>query len=182
MKMRHQGLTLVELVVAIALFALLSVLGWQIMGNLHRNYEHIQQKSSHISQLSDAYMTLSQDFLWALPYQAGIATPSVQAKDTLVFILRYSEPNPSAYATLAYWQVVYRLQEGRLIREQYVLGVNESFEGQSPVSTVVLLENLVNPAWQVEYDAQQTDKIKGIGLAFEYQDMPIAWLWTVGAL
>lgn len=55
---KRSGFTLVELLVAIAIFAVLSALGWKIFDYLIKTKERNQQHELQIFELQDAYQII----------------------------------------------------------------------------------------------------------------------------
>lgn len=59
-KKSQQGFTLIELMIALMIFAMLALAGWQIMDSLTKS-ERAYQHQKSLSQLDYAYLQLSQD-------------------------------------------------------------------------------------------------------------------------
>ncbi|MGB6925808.1 type II secretion system minor pseudopilin GspJ [Psychrobacter sp.] len=77
--MRHQrGFTLLELMVAMAIFAMLAVAGWQVFDGVNRARERAQFHVDNLAVLQYAYLQLQQDMGQIIPYQAA-TTQSVSA-------------------------------------------------------------------------------------------------------
>ncbi|WP_201547428.1 type II secretion system minor pseudopilin GspJ [Psychrobacter sp. Pi2-1] len=77
--MRHQrGFTLLELMVAMAIFAMLAVAGWQVFDGVNRARERAQFHADNLAVLQYAYLQLQQDMGQILPYQVA-TTQSVSA-------------------------------------------------------------------------------------------------------
>ncbi|MFI8554108.1 type II secretion system minor pseudopilin GspJ [Psychrobacter sp. NPDC077938] len=75
--MRHQrGFTLLELMVAMAIFAMLAVAGWQVFDGVNRARERAQFHAGNLAVLQYAYLQLQQDMGQIIPYQE-ITTQSV---------------------------------------------------------------------------------------------------------
>lgn len=69
MKSNH-GFTLLELMVAMAIFAMLAVAGWQVFDGVNRARERAQFHADHLAVLQYAYLQLKQDMNQMIPYQA----------------------------------------------------------------------------------------------------------------
>src|SRR5699024_7412924 len=69
MKSNH-GFTLLELMVAMAIFAMLAVAGWQVFDGVNRARERAQFHAANLSVLPYAYLQLQQDMNQMIPYQA----------------------------------------------------------------------------------------------------------------
>ncbi len=73
--MRQQrGFTLLELMVAMAIFAMLAVAGWQVFDGVNRARERAQFHADQLAVLQYAYLQLQQDMGQVIAYQA----PSTQ--------------------------------------------------------------------------------------------------------
>ena len=70
MKSNH-GFTLLELMVAMAIFAMLAVAGWQVFDGVNRARERAQFHADNLAVLQYAYLQLQQDMNQMIPYQAG---------------------------------------------------------------------------------------------------------------
>ena len=69
--MRGQhGFTLLELMVAMAIFAMLAVAGWQVFDGVNRARERAQFHADNLAVLQYAYLQLQQDMGQMIPYQA----------------------------------------------------------------------------------------------------------------
>lgn len=69
--MRQQiGFTLLELMVAMAIFAMLAVAGWQVFDSVNRAHERAQVHADNLAQLQYAYLQLQHDMGQMIAYQA----------------------------------------------------------------------------------------------------------------
>ena len=69
--MRQQrGFTLLELMVAMAIFAMLAVAGWQVFDGVNRARERAQFHADQLAVLQYAYLQLQQDMGQVIAYQA----------------------------------------------------------------------------------------------------------------
>ena len=91
MKSQH-GFTLLELMVAMAIFAMLAVAGWQVFDSVNRARERAQFHADNLAVLQYAYLQLQQDMGQIIPYQAVNA----QNENTLNSALSSSTPNKNA--------------------------------------------------------------------------------------
>ena len=69
MKSNH-GFTLLELMVAMAIFAMLAVAGWKVFDGVNRARERAQFHADNLAVLQYAYLQLQQDMNQMIPYQA----------------------------------------------------------------------------------------------------------------
>ena len=66
------GFTLVELLVAIAIFAVLSALGWKVFDYVSKVKERNATHEEKLSQLQEAYQQILRDTIQAVPLTANI--------------------------------------------------------------------------------------------------------------
>lgn len=71
---QQRGFTLLELMVAMAIFAMLAVAGWQVFDGVSRARERAQFHADQLAVLQYAYLQLQQDMGQVIAYQA----PSTQ--------------------------------------------------------------------------------------------------------
>ncbi|WP_350560843.1 type II secretion system protein GspJ [Psychrobacter sp. CAL346-MNA-CIBAN-0220] len=67
---QQQGFTLLELMVAMAIFAMLAVAGWQVFDGVNRARERAQYHADQLAVLQYAYLQLQQDMGQIIDYQA----------------------------------------------------------------------------------------------------------------
>lgn len=79
MKSNH-GFTLLELMVAMAIFAMLAVAGWQVFDGVNRARERAQFHADNLAVLQYTYLQLQQDMNQMIPYQAV----DTQVADSLI--------------------------------------------------------------------------------------------------
>jgi len=173
---RHQrGFTLLELMVAMAIFAMLAVAGWQVFDGVNRARERAQFHADNLAVLQYAYLQLQQDMGQIIPYQA--ATQSVSAANNTtsnstssgnntqsseqineiapepfmsldgehVSFVRFADPDPRYQNSSSLQRIEYIFADERLIRRQYT-----SMEGgrDSVSLDSVLLEGVTAGSWQ----------------------------------
>ena len=73
---RYQGFTLIEVLVALTIFAILSMTALATVSELSKNYQKIQEQNQHLSEINLTYETLYRDFqqLHAHPFQIDHTT------------------------------------------------------------------------------------------------------------
>src|SRR5690606_7337963 len=79
MKSNHES-TLLELMVAMAIFAMLAVAGWQVFDGVNRARERAQFHADNLAVLQYAYLQVQQDMNQMIPYQAV----DTQGADSLI--------------------------------------------------------------------------------------------------
>jgi general secretion pathway protein J len=67
---KRSGFTLVELLVAIAIFAVLSALGWKVFDYLIKIKERNTQHEQRLGQLQEAYQQVLRDTVQIVPITA----------------------------------------------------------------------------------------------------------------
>lgn len=173
--MRQQrGFTLLELMVAMAIFAMLAVAGWQVFDGVSRARERAQFHADHLAVLQYAYLQLQQDMSQIIPYQAagieaeGIANdpindsnqtneiaaePFMSLDSNHISFMRFADPDPRYQSSNSMQHIEYVFVEERLIRRQYT-SINGERAGMSLDS--VLLEGVTAGSWQAYLPALST--------------------------
>ncbi|MGP9543604.1 type II secretion system minor pseudopilin GspJ [Psychrobacter sp. AOP7-B1-25] len=171
--MRHQrGFTLLELMVAMAIFAMLAVAGWQVFDGVNRARERAQIHADNLAVLQYAYLQLQQDMGQMIPYQAATTQnvsvannstssgnntqsseqineiapePFMSLDDERVSFVRFADPDPRYQSSNSIQRIEYIFADERLIRRQYT-----SIEGgrDSVSLDSVLLEGITAGRWQ----------------------------------
>ncbi|RLL48901.1 prepilin-type N-terminal cleavage/methylation domain-containing protein [Acinetobacter cumulans] len=135
------GFTLVELLVAIAIFAVLSALGWKVFDYIAKVKTQNAMHESKLGQLQESYQQILRDTVQAVPLTANIAG-QVQAALTLQNSkLAFSktgvtDPLNQGVAADERVEYVYRQDEQKLYRLKYP-NINQSGRDQ-PDSSVLL--------------------------------------------
>jgi len=167
-KSQH-GFTLLELMVAMAIFAMLAVAGWQVFDSVNRARERAQFHADNLAVLQYAYLQLQQDMGQIIPYQAvdtQIASasnvdnannsnqenalqpapePFMNLDRARVSFVRFADPDPRYQSSPSMQHVEYIFADERLIRRQYasIGGGSDSISLDS-----VLLEGVTAGQWQ----------------------------------
>ena len=113
-KYRARGFTLLELLVAITLLAILAVIAWRGLDSMTRTHEALAQRDERIEALKTAYAQFDADCTQlADPNTLSRSPIEVDANRVLMVRDRRDDGQPPA------WQVVlYRIVDGRLERLQ----------------------------------------------------------------
>ena len=164
MKSQH-GFTLLELMVAMAIFAMLAVAGWQVFDSVNRARERAQFHADNLAVLQYAYLQLQQDMGQIIPYQALSSQNFAATNDTnpngqantpapepfmsvdgeRVSFVRFADPDPRYQSSASVQHIEYVFADERLIRRQYtsIGGGSDNISLDS-----VLLEGVSAGQWQ----------------------------------
>ena len=164
MKSQH-GFTLLELMVAMAIFAMLAVAGWQVFDSVNRARERAQFHADNLAVLQYAYLQLQQDMEQIIPYQALSSQNFAATNDTnpngqantpapepfmsvdgeRVSFVRFADPDPRYQSSASVQHIEYVFADERLIRRQY----SSIGGGSNSVSLdSILLEGVTAARWQ----------------------------------
>lgn len=154
MRIVRTGFTLIELLVAMAIFAMLAVAGWQIMDSITKSRDRANSQLTQLSQLQYAYLQLSQDFAQVTntvnvppginssstqqtPRQAslGSISPTFKLTATQVDLMRLADPDPRVNPPPTLARVVYRIDNGKLIKQRFY---QRNDVNEQPSSSVIL--------------------------------------------
>ncbi len=165
----QRGFTLLELMVAMAIFAMLAVAGWQVFDSVSRARERAQRHADNLAVLQYAYLQLQQDMAQVIPYQAlntqnnstndstsnsnqageqknEIAPePFMRVDGEHVSFVRFADPDPRYQSSTSLQHIEYIFADERLIRRQYT----SLEDGRDSISLdSVLLEGVTAGRWQ----------------------------------
>ncbi|WP_230656015.1 PulJ/GspJ family protein [Psychrobacter sp. I-STPA10] len=160
----QRGFTLLELMVAMTIFAILAVAGWQVFDGLNRSKDRAQLQTTALSELQFAYLQIQKDMAQAIPYQldSGLseaASPSslnglangqgaiqgaidvghtngfTLAADSISFI-RFADPDPRYQSSPLLERIVYRVEGNQLIRQRFD-SLNTA-DTQTPLQSILI--------------------------------------------
>lgn len=145
-----RGFTLLELIVVLAIFAVLSVMAYGGLSSVLTARAQVAQALERTSALQKAYLRLRNDFqqLRARPIRDdyGAAQPALVVQhDGTVEFTRSGWRNPLSLPRSALERVAYRVEDGRLLRRSW--RVLDRAQNQEPVETVVL-DRVEEAAWR----------------------------------
>jgi len=152
--------------VAMAIFAMLVVAGWQVFDGVNRARERAQFHADNLAVLQYAYLQLQQDMGQIIPYQevttqsVSVANNKPQSSEQIneiapepfmsldgehISFVRFADPDPRYQSSNSLQRIEYIFADERLIRRQYT-----SMEGgrDSVSLDSVLLEGVTAGSWQ----------------------------------
>jgi general secretion pathway protein J len=145
--MNNKGFTLIELVVAMAIFAVLTLSGWQVFNNLIKVRERTTIKAEQISAIQEAYEQLSRDFAQAIPRPAAIGNsvePAFLLQNNVFHLTKTGVIDPLQQGVSPLERVYYSVEQEQLIRHA-VAQVDQ--DGNLVPTTTVLLNHVTD--WTV---------------------------------
>lgn len=209
MKTFEQGFTLLELMVAMAIFAALAVSGWQVFDSVNRARDRAQLHANSLAELQFAYLQLQQDLSQIVPYQIPIEPTADTNQDQLLdptpfakldansfSFVRFADPDPRFQSSPTLERIDYMFDNERLIRRQYFLTDDKN---SAPSLDSVILTQVNEGRWQAflpklsatfpssepaadNQDSQESPPLllpKGVQIAFSHNDSPITWQWAI---
>ncbi|MCU4412933.1 GspJ family type II secretion system protein [Acinetobacter sp. WU_MDCI_Axc73] len=105
------GFTLVELLVAIAIFAVLSALGWKVFDYLIKTKDRNAQHEEQLFILQDAYQQILRDTLQIIPLTANIngqMRPALSLNNNLLQFSKAGVTDPLGQGISPYERIEYR--------------------------------------------------------------------------
>lgn len=192
-----KGFTLVELLVAIAIFAVLSALGWKVFDYLAKVKDRNAMHEANLEQLQESYQQILRDTMQAVPLTANIKG---QQQPALVLqngrfnfsktgVTDLLQQGISPHERVEYQ---YRADEKKLYRLKY-RNLHQTGNDQ-PESSVILDEVeafeivVLNPnelsSWpESSVDSQQTEQLrllpKGIKINLTVRDVKYEWIFSL---
>ena len=141
---KRSGFTLVELLVAIAIFAVLSALGWKVFDYLIKIKERNTQHEQRLGQLQEAYQQVLRDTVQIVPITANVAgqvQPAVMLQNGQLTFSKTGVTDPLMQGIPPEERVeyIYKADEKKLYRYKYK---NLNQTGNDQPETCVLLDSV----------------------------------------
>lgn len=141
---KRSGFTLVELLVAIAIFAVLSALGWKVFDYLIKIKERNTQHEQRLGQLQEAYQQVLRDTVQIVPITANVAgqvQPAVMLQNGQLTFSKTGVTDPLMQGIPPEERVeyIYKADEKKLYRYKYK---NLNQTGNDQPETSVLLDSV----------------------------------------
>ena len=192
-----KGFTLVELLVAIAIFAVLSALGWKVFDYLAKVKDRNAMHEANLEQLQESYQQILRDTMQAVPLTANVKgqqQPALVLQNGRFNFSKTGVTDPLQQGISPHERVEYqyRADEKKLYRLKYrnlhqtgndqpessvMLDEVEAFE------IVVLNPNELNSWLESSVDSQQTEQLrllpKGIKINLTVRDVQYEWIFSL---
>ena len=195
---KRSGFTLVELLVAIAIFAVLSALGWKVFDYLIKIKERNTQHEQRLGQLQEAYQQVLRDTVQIVPITANVAgqvQPAVMLQNGQLTFSKTGVTDPLMQGIPPEERVeyIYKADEKKLYRYKYK---NLNQTGNDQPETSVLLDSvdqfqimLLNPNEMAQWpevalsenDVTQA-KILPLGLKINLTVNEVSYEWVFSLL
>jgi len=143
MQRRHSGFTLIEVLVALAVFGVLAALAYMALGQTLANADMLTVRMDRLQAVQRTLNYLSTDLLQAAPRPVradlGDAQPALVSSFAADFALQLTHggwPNSAGVPRSTLQRTAYRVEDGELIR--YHWNVLDRTANNIPVATVLL--------------------------------------------
>lgn len=159
-KTSQQGFTLIELMIALVIFAMLALAGWQIMDSLTKSRERGYQHQKSLSQLDYAYLQLSQDLAQTSNYVAvpilsatandtasantAAMTPTFVLNASQMSFIRFAAPDPRYQPSPMLAKIQYSLAGETLTKQRFY----QLYDNNETPATSVLLTGIKDASWR----------------------------------
>ena len=194
---KRSGFTLVELLVAIAIFAVLSALGWKVFDYLIKIKERNTQHEQRLGQLQEAYQQVLRDTVQIVPITANVAgqvQPAVMLQNGQLTFSKTGVTDPLMQGIPPEERVeyIYKADEKKLYRYKYK---NLNQAGNDQPETSVLLDSvdqfqimLLNPNEMAQWpevalsenDVTQTKILpRGLKINLTVNEVSYEWVFSL---
>ncbi|WP_227592271.1 type II secretion system minor pseudopilin GspJ [Acinetobacter sp. TTH0-4] len=193
----RSGFTLVELLVAIAIFAVLSALGWKVFDYLIKVKDRNAEHEINLGQLQEAYQQVLRDTVQTVPLTANVNSdiqPALVLQNSTFSFSKtgVTDPLQQGISPDERVEYQYRADEKKVYRLKYRY-LNRSGRDQPESSVllrdvdqfeVVVLNPNENTVWP-ESAENLTDNVqkqklpKGIKIKLKVRDVEYEWIFSL---
>ncbi|WP_336029145.1 type II secretion system minor pseudopilin GspJ [Acinetobacter pittii] len=193
----RSGFTLVELLVSIAIFAILSLLGWKVFDYLLKVRDRNTQHEVQLFELQDAYQQVLRDTLQIIPLsanQGGQLRPALEIDNQVLRFSKAGVTDPLKQGLSPFERIEYRYDpdQKKLYRLKYS-NLNTSNREQPLSSTLlsqveqfqimVLTPQEVTKWPEVNIDPTKPDEFrklpKGIKMQLTVAGVSYEWIYSL---
>jgi len=143
-RVRVSGFTLIEVLVALAVFGVMSMLAYAALGSTLSNAEYLTERMDRLQSVQRAVRYLSTDLIQAAPRPVrtelgdsyAAALQSTLSSDFALELTHAGWGNPAGLPRSTLQRVAYRLEEDKLVR--YHWNVLDRTYANEPLATVLL--------------------------------------------
>ena len=143
-QLRSKGFTLIEVIVALAVFGVMSMLAYSALGSTLSNADYLSNRMDRLQSIQRAVRYLSTDLLQAAPRPIRSELgegfdPALQTSLSSEFLLQLTHGgwgNPAGLPRGTMQRVAYRLEELELVRYHWT--VLDRTYANEPIATVLL--------------------------------------------
>lgn len=194
---KQKAFTLVELLVSIAIFAVLSALGWKVFDYLIKVKDRNMMHEQNLGQLQDAYLQMQRDTLQIVPLTSNISgklqSSLILNNQSLSFNKAgVTDPLKQGLSPYERIEIQYNPQDKKIYRLKYAnLNVNQTAQ---PLSSVILTDVdqfkvvVLNPNELEQWPENSVDLAdpkairvlpKGLRMTFTIKDVEYEWIFSL---
>lgn len=138
------GFTLIEVLVALAIFGILSIMAYQALGQSLSNADLLNERMDRLRLIQQTMRLLGKDLMQATPRPirnplGGSTIASIRTEPGTEFALEVTRggwPNPAGLPRSTLQRATYRIEDGELLR--YHWNVLDPTLSNEPIITVLL--------------------------------------------
>ncbi len=161
---RHNGFTLIEILVAVAIFGVMSMLAWGALGRSLSNAELLSERMDRLQAIQRTVTYLSSDLVQATPRSVrnelgdarSPALLSSLSSEFAIELTRGGWNNPAGLPRSTLQRTAYRLEDDELVRYHWT--VLDRTYANEPVATV-LLDNVESLLFKFYTDSGEPSEV-----------------------
>lgn len=143
-RLLQKGFTLIEVLVALAVFGVLSLLAYMSLGQTLSNADMLTERMDRLQSIQRTISYLSSELLQTVPRPVRVELgdaplPALQSSFASEFALQLTHggwPNPVGVPRSTMQRTAYRVEEGELIRYHWT--VLDRTVNNTPITTIML--------------------------------------------